>query len=796
MIVSLSWLKDYVNIDNIDREEFRNKLIMTGSNAEGVDKRCDEISNVALVRINKIEPHPDAEKLVICTVDLGDEETVVVTGAKNMVVGDYVLLAKHNSRLPNGVKIKKSKLRGVLSNGMFLSYEELGFEKSVIPKEYENGIITYKEPICKLGESPMSNFMLDDYIMDFEITPNRPDCLNMLGMAREVKASFNRDMVKLERFDFNLNLESHLKTVSSSNLDACKRFIGLEIEDVVIKESPQFIKSRLMAYGIRPINNIVDLGNFVMLETGQPVHCYDYDKLNGNLVADVLEKEAEVLCLDDENRIVPKGTIVIRDDKNIVAIAGIMGGKDSSVTENTTKIFLEVANFDATSIRLASKKLGLRSESSSRNEKGINSPLCIDAVERFAYLVEKFGMGKVNKKYFDFNEDDFTNPKIEISAERVNSLLGTEITTNEIISIFELLGFKVDKKDTLTVEIPYYRTDILKDYDLIEEVARIYGYDKIPESEPTLSVKGGLNQHQTNRFKAYDVLTGLGYEEILTYSFIGPNSFDKINIPKDDKLRNYSAVKNPLGEEFSIMRPFLLSSILEIAEYNVKRKNKNLKFFEISSVFDHNINDENSAPIQGENLIMLGEGEFSDYFKLKLDFEKLIKRMNIGKISYKKSNAEVSYHSGRVADVFLNDEKIGVIGEVHPLVLKNYGINTRVSVVEVDFKKLSGSVNPDFKYNKLSKYPSATRDIAILVDKKITNGDIKELIEKTGTELLESVTLFDVYEGENIDQAKKSMAYSLVFRDKNKNLEETEIVSVYEKILNELKNEFSAELRA
>ncbi len=795
MLVSLSWLNDYVDISDIDVKEFKEKMIMTGTNAESTDARCDEIKKVVMAKITEIHPHPDATSLVICVVDNGEEVTEVVTGATNMVEGDYVLMAKHKSKLPGGVSIKRSKLRGVKSNGMFLSYSELGYEDSVVPKGYEDGLITYKEPFCELGESPMPEFLLDNYILEFEITPNRPDCLSMLGIAREAKATFGRELKEVKTFDFETVTEESVKTVSSADTDACSRFIGLEIDDVVVTESPQCIKSRLMASGVRPINSIVDIGNLVMLETGQPLHCYDYDKLNGNLTASRLEKDEKVLCLDDEERTVSKGAIVISDEEKIVAIAGIMGASNSAVSEDTKKIFLEAANFNASIIREHSKKLNLRSESSSRNEKGINAPLALDAVKRFAYLVEKYGFGKVNKKYFDFYENEFVEPVIEIDENKINALLGTTISRDEITSIFGVLGFKVEDGEKLKVTIPYYRTDVLKDYDLIEEVARIYGYQNIPMTMPKLDIGGGLNRKQSLRNKAGDIIIGLDYSEVVTYSFIGNTHFDKLNVPEDSSLRENSRIKNPLGEEFSIMRPLLLSSLLEIVEYNVKRNNSDLKFFEISSVFDSQNVNENNAPVQGENLCIVAEGVYADFFKLKSDFDLFVRKLGVKGISYVKNATLDSFHPGRTADILLDGKVIGMIGEVHPTVLKNYGINSRVSAVELDFNKLISSISHDFKYEKLPKFPAATRDIAIVVDSEMTNGELKDVIMTAGGSLLESVKLFDVYEGKHIEAGKKSLAYSLIFRDREKTLEEADIVKAYDDIIKALEVEKGAVLR-
>ncbi len=795
MLVSLSWLNDYIDISDIDVKDFKEKMIMTGTNAENTDARCEEIHKVVLAKITEIHPHPDATNLVICVVDNGEEITEVVTGAKNMVEGDYVLMAKHKSKLPGGVSIKRSKLRGVKSNGMFLSYSELGYDDSVVPKGYEDGLITYKEPICELGESPAPVFLLDDYILEFEITPNRPDCLSMLGIAREAKATFKRKLKEVKDFDFESVHEDATKKVASLDDKACSRFIGLEIDDVVIKESPQHIRSRLMAAGIRPINNIVDLGNLVMLETGQPLHCYDYDKLNGDLKATRLTASQKVLCLDDEEREVSEGAIVISDNEKVVAIAGIMGAKNSAVSEDTKAIFLEAANFDASLIREHSKKLGLRSESSSRNEKGINAPLALDAVKRFAYLIEEYGFGTVNKKYHDYYENRYVSPMIEIDEHRVNSLLGTDISREEIVDIFDILGFTVENNEVLSVEIPYYRTDILKDYDLIEEVARIYGYQNIPATMPKLETSGGLSREQSLKAKAKDVLIGLDYSEVVTYSFIGNTHFDKLNIAQESKIRENSKIKNPLGEEFSVMRPLLLSSLLEIVEYNVKRKNTDLKFFEISSVFDSENANENTAPIQRENLCIVAEGVYADFFKLKTDFDSFARKMGLHGISYLKNTDNESYHPGRTADIIIGGKVIGIIGEIHPTVRKNYGINSLVSAVELDFKELVYMIGEGYKYDKLPKFPAATRDIAIVVDKEVTNGEIKETIINAGGKLLESVKLFDVYEGDNIERGKKSLAYSLIFRDSEKTLEEADIVTAYDDILEALEVERKAKRR-
>jgi phenylalanyl-tRNA synthetase beta chain len=791
MKVPYSWLKDYVEI-NVSPKELGDKLTLTGSQLEELIIQGDIIKNVVTGKIVKIEKHPDAEKLSICQVDIGSEEIQIVTAATNMKEQDIVPVALHGSTLADGSKIKKGKLRGEVSNGMFCSEEELG----TAGDEPVHGLLILPED-TSLGADIKDVLGLNKAILDFEITSNRPDCLSIVGMARETAAAL-RTVYKMPNLEYKVsnstNITNELKVEVKDEL--CSRFMARGIKNVKIKPSPGWIQERLLEAGIRPINNIVDITNFVMLEIGQPMHAYDKREITTNkIVVERSRTGKKFTTLDEIERELDDSMLCIKDSETIIGLAGIMGGLNSEIKEDTTEVIFECANFDGTNIRVNSKKLNLRSEASSRFEKDIDPNLAEIAMNRACSLVCELEAGEI----IDGTIDVYNNKKeagtVVVDSNWINSFLGTNISKEEMKNCLDSVDlFTKINGNNLLVTASTFRVDIAIKEDIAEEIARIYGYDNIPttifsvstEREPRYR-KGILDN------RVVLLATGSGLNQSISYSFVSPKVFDKINLSEDSDLRNVVKIKNPLGEDYSVMRTTTLPSMMESLGRNYSRNNPYVRLFEMGKVYIKN-EDETKLPTE-KNIITIGMYGGCDYLDLKGSVENIVEGLGIKNAKYERESENVSFHPGKTAKLVIGKTVVGILGEVHLVVCENYGLDLPCFVAQLDLDALYESTNTDRKYKPLPKFPAVTRDIALLVEDTILVQEINETIRKAGGNLVEKVNLFDIYKGKQIPEGKKSIAYAIAYRDENKTLTDNEVNKVHEKILRSLEYKLGATLR-
>lgn len=796
MRVPIEWLKSYVDIENIDDKTLMDKLVLTGSNNEGSFKICDGIENVVVGKIQNIIQHPNADKLVVCTVDVGTEEIQIVTGATNINIGDYIPVALNGAIIAGGVKIKKGKLRGEVSNGMLCSLEELGFEGSAIPKEFDDGILILDQPY-PIGEDILKILKLDKAVIEFEITPNRPDCLSMLGMAREVSASFDVPVKLPELYDETA--ASEVEAFASVRIEApdlCPRYAAKIIKNIKIETSPLWMQLRLMQSGMRPINNIVDITNFVMLEYGQPIHAFDLHSVsNGEIIVRRAVADEVITTLDDKERPLTDEMLVIADKDKPIAIAGVMGGANTEINSETKAVLLEVATFDKTSIRKTSKDLGLRSEASSRYEKGVSAELPAMVVDRVCHLIELLGAGEVVPGLLDVYPNKAPRLEIPFRVERINQMIGSELTAQEMIEILKKLEIEVIDSDGLKAIPPYYRLDLLKEIDLVEEIARLYGYDQIKMTLPKTSTWGARTNAQLIEEKAKTELLSSGVDEILTYSFVSRKDLDRINLPENSLLRNQVELINPLGEEFSVMRASLVPNVLEVLSRNYNRKNLKAKVFEMGSVFLPKELPVKQLPVEKKVLTIGLYGEHEDFFTLKGIVENILTGVGVEDYYFEKETHAPTYHTGRCANVIWGDHILGTMGEIHPLVQEEYSLGTRTYVADLDFNLIMQLSRESKLFKAIPRYPAIERDIAVLVRDEITSLQIEQLVKSSAGELLESVVMFDMYKGRQIPDGYKSVAYALVFRSEERTLEDELVNKIFSKILKALEDELDAQLR-
>ncbi|WP_019107650.1 phenylalanine--tRNA ligase subunit beta [Peptoniphilus senegalensis] len=791
MLLPIKWLKDYVDFD-FDVKKLADGLSNSGSHVESIMKPSEGLDKIVVGKIEKIEKHPDADKLVICSVNIGDEVLQIVTGAPNVFEGAIVPVALHGSTLASGQKIKKGKLRGVESNGMLCSLEELGFENSVIPKEARNGIFIFPEG-TEIGKSALETLFMDSEILELEITPNRPDCLSIMGMAVETAASFD---LKTKHNDIKINEEvsdfSEFFDDIVLETENCKRYYSKILRNIKIGPSPLWLQAYLMQAGVRPISNIVDLTNFVMLEYGQPLHAFDLDSLtNKKIVVRMAEDGEETVTLDGETRELTSDDILITDGSEIIGLAGIMGGLDSEITDKTVNVLLEGANFNKENIRKTSRRLNLRSEASSRFEKGIDINLAKASVDRVCQLAEMLGIAEVVGGNKDVGNFEKAQKEIKLRQEKVNDLIGLDFSMDEIANILNRLEIETDVKDTyLIAKIPSVRLDLEIEEDLIEEIARIYGYDNVTPKKlrGTLTVgRKPVFRNVEDRIK--NILIGLGYSEFMTYSFVSPSSYEKANYDEDEK--NIIKILNPLGEDYSIMRTTLVLSMIDALAKNYARGNENVGGFEVGNTFFPN---EEELPSEKLKLTM-GFYDLGDFYYLKESIEKILWYLGINDLEVRRK--EVSFlHPGRSAEFILKGESLGVFGEVHPKVLENYGLKKKAYVAELDFDKIVENTIDNYTYKDLPKFPTMKRDFAFVMDRDVDSVELEKISKKYGKELLESFKVFDIYEGENIEEGKKSVAFSLVFRAAERTLEDAEVTEICEKIVAEIESEIKAKLRS
>lgn len=797
MLLPINWLKDYVDIKENSRS-LADELTMSGSHVESIISLKEEIKNVVVGRIENIEKHENADKLVICNVNVGSEILTIVTGAKNLTEGDYVPVAVIGATLPGDFKIEKTDFRGVDSFGMLCSLKELGYGDNVIPKEMKDGIyILDKE--YPLGQSIKEVMGIDEDIIEFEITPNRPDCLSIIGMARETVATFGLKL-KEPVIEIKNEVEDINEYINSIEIESpnCNRYYARVVKDVKIEPSPMWLQNRLMEAGVRPTNNMVDITNYVMLEYGEPLHAFDAEKIEGKkiIVRQAVDGE-KIKTLDEVERELDINDLVIADEKDPIAIAGVMGGFDTEISKDTNVVLLEGANFDSKSIRLTSKKCNLRSEASTRFEKGIDSNLSKLAVNRACQLIEEIGAGVVVKGNIDVYKEVKIGKTITVRPERTNKMLGIDISTEKMVEYLNNLGITSEEREGLIYSnIPTYRLDLEMEIDLIEEIGRLYGFHNI-KSKPLVGVltRGEKPYDRRIEDKTKTILKGLGLNEVMTYSFISPKSYDKINLPENSTQRNYIKLINPLGEDYSVMRTTLISNMLDLLSRNYNRGVKNCALYEIGNIFIPRELPVSRLP-EEKKILSFGMYGEKDFYSLKEVVDKTLDRLGIKGVEYIKEKNNESFHPGRTAKLILDGEELGIIGEVHMDVAENYDVKDRIYIGQLDFDKIVEKTNLDITFKPLPKYPSMTRDIALMVKREIPVGDIEKVMLKHGEGLIENIELFDVYTGDQIPEDMKSVAYSITYRSKDRTLRDEEVNSIQDSIIKDLKTTYKADLRS
>ena len=795
MKLNRKWLnEEFVDLSHVSDKEFVEKLTIFGQKVETYERMDAEIKNVVVAKVVSMVPHPNSDHMFICQVDVGQEELVqIVTGAQNVHEGDLVPAALHNSWLPGGVHITKGKLRGEKSNGMLCSFEELGLTQNDLPGVFADGIWILNDEDCKVGDDINLVIGNDDTVVDFEITNNRPDCYSIIGLAREAAAAFGQ---KMKHHDPVVkgseagNIWDYLDVEVPAE-ELCNRYSSRMVANVKIGPSPKWLRQRLRANGVRPINNIVDITNYVMLEYGQPMHAFDYRYVaSGKIVVREAEEGETLTTLDGNVRNLTKGMLVIADDNKAIGLAGIMGGENSEIMDDTTMVVFESANFNGTSIRKTALALGMRTEASGKFEKSLDPMMTIPAVERACELVEMLQCGDVLNGTIDIINYVPQPKTLPLEVEKINRLLGTEISKEEMVNYLNLLEIEVDGDE---IKVPSFRPDLNLMADIAEEVGRSYGYNEIPITAFKTSTQGGYSPEMKLENKAGVLCRGLGYSEIITYSFVSPAIFDQIRIPADSPLRNAMRIQNPLGEDTSIMRTIALPSMLEILSRNNAYHNKSVKLYELAKIY---------LPVEGQELpeeprmLLLGTyGAGETFFTLKGELEAIFKGLRVKKASYSAVKDNPSYHPGRCAKVTIDDIDVGVMGQIHPLVAKNYGIDVDVYCAEINFTKILNLLLPDATYTPLPKYPSVSRDLALICDEAITVADVENVINTSAGKLLRGVKLFDIYRGTGVPEGKKSMAFSLELRADDRTLTDSDSEQVITKVLKALSEKLGASLR-
>lgn len=792
MDLSIRWLKDYVDIGDISMRDFSEAMSMSGSKVEGWTTEFEDVKNVVVGKILSVEPHPDSDHLVICQLDVGQQEPVqIVTGASNVHVGDMVPAALHKSQLPNGVKITKGKLRGVMSNGMMCSIAELNLTKGDFPYAAEDGIFLLQED-CQVGQDIASAIGCNDTCVEFEITPNRPDCLSVLGLAREAAVTFGKElkMHTPEVKGCGGDIHDYL-SVEVRNPQLCPRYTAKVVKNVKIGPSPRWMRERLRASGVRPIDNIVDITNYVMLEYGQPMHAFDieYVKDHKIIVRNAVSGET-IQTLDGVDRTLSEDMLVIADSEKASAVAGVMGGEHSGINENTHTVVFESACFKGSSVRITAKKLGMRTESSGRFEKGLDAQNCLPAVMRACELVELLGAGEVVDGVIDVDNTNYQPTRIHLDADWTNRFLGTDIPKEQMVKILTDLQFQMEGDEII---VPSFRSDVEHKADIAEEIARFYGYNNIPTTIAKGSPEGGYNEYQKFERVVNQNMLAQGMYEIMTYSFVSPKQYDKIRLPKDDPKRQSVVIRNPLGEDTSIMRTNAIPSMMDILSKNYNNRNGAVSLYEIGNEY---------IPVEGEllpdevpNLVLGMYGDGKDFFTLKGVVENLLDTLAIREYDVDAKSDDPTFHPGRCAVLSKDGEEFGIIGEVHPLVCANYGINTRVYVGKLKLRKLFAMMDTQRSYVPMPKFPASTRDLALLCDDALPVMTMEKAIKAAAGKILEKIELFDVYKGSQIAQGKKSVAFNISMRASDRTLTDEEVNGAMSKILKALE-ELGAQIRS
>ena len=797
MDTALSWIKAYVPDLDVTPSEYTDAMTLTGTKVEGYKELDKNLEKIVVGEILSIDKHPDADKLIICQVDVGNEKIQIVTGAPNVSVGDKVpvvldggkVAGGHDgSPLPeNGIKIKKGKLRGVESFGMMCSIDELGQDKNYFPDAPENGIYILPKD-AKVGSDAIELLGLRDTVFEYEITSNRVDCYGVIGIAREAAATFKKKFVmpQVKTTGNNENVNDYL-SVEVKDETLCKRYVARVVKNIKLAPSPSWMQERLRAVGIRPINNIVDITNYVMAEYGQPMHAFDYNLIEGQkIVVDRAKDGDEFETLDGVVRKLDSNILMINDAKKAVAIAGIMGGENSKITDDVSTMIFECATFDGTNIRLSSKRIGLRTDSSGKFEKGLDPNNAYDAMMRACSLVEELGAGEVVGGTIDVYPVKAVESRVAFEPERINKLLGTSISKEDMLEIFDRIELKYDK-ETDEIVAPTFRQDIHFMADLAEEVARFFGYDKIPTTLPKSSATiGGISMKLEIEELAREVAKFLGFSEAMNYSFESAKVFDKLGLSKDSRYRKAIEITNPLGEDFRMMRTQAVNGILNSLSTNYNRRNKDVHLFELANIYIPKELPLKELPDERMQFVLGFYGK-ENFFDMKGVVEEFLYTIGIvGKLHYDPSCKEEFLHPGRKADIVLDGVRLGYLGEVHPIVCDNYKLGEKTYIAVLDLPNVIPFVNFDIKYTGIAKYPAISRDISLVVPRNILVGEIEDIISENGGSNLESFNLFDIYEGDQIEAGFKSVAYSLTFRNKERTLLDTDVNEVMDKILKKL----------
>ena len=794
MNISRKWLREFVDITATDKE-YDSVMTLAGQKVETTERMDAEIKNVVVGKVLSMKKHENSDHMWVCMVDCGSGEPVqIVTGAQNVHEGDLVPVAQHNSYLPGGIHITKGKLRGVESCGMLCSYKELGLTEHDCPEAYADGIWILNDEGCEVGEDMNVVIGNDDSIVEFEITNNRPDCYSLIGLARETAAAFNVPMKHHEpvvKGGAEGNL-CDLLDVDVQADDLCPRYTARMVRNVKIAPSPKWMRQRLRSAGIRPINNIVDITNYVMVEYGQPMHAFDYRYVKGGkIVVRRAGADKTLTTLDGSVRVLQPDMLVIADETKPVGLAGVMGGENSEIVADTVDVVFESANFLGSSIRKTALALGMRTDASAKFEKDIDPMLTVPAVNRACELVELLGAGEVMDGMIDVLNYVPETVTLPLEPERINALLGTDISREDMIEY--LRREEVPVVDGM-IQVPSWRPDLRCMADIAEEVARYYGYNRI---ETTLmrgaTTLGGYTEAEALENKACAIARSLGYSEIITYSFVSPTVFDNIRLPEDTPLRNAIRIINPLGEDTSIMRTVILPSMLDILARNYAYKNKGVKLYELGRIYlpveGHDLPDE------PKRLIFGTYGEHEDFFSMKGEIVALLEQLNAKPATFVAEKQNPSYHPGRCADIIIDGKKLGVIGQIHPLVAETYGVGAEVYAAELDFTLLQSMAGGERVFHPLPKFPAVARDLALVCDESLTVGELESCITAAAGKLLRKINLFDIYRGVGIEPGKKSVAFSLELRADDRTLTDEDSVGVVNKVLEKLEAELHVKLR-
>ena len=796
MNTTLSWIKAYVPDLTCTAQEYTDAMTLSGTKVEGYEAADRDLDKIVIGQIEKIEKHPDSDHLIICQVNVGAETIQIVTGAPNVKEGDKIpvvldggrVAGNHDGKMTEGgIQIKKGKLRGVESNGMMCSIEELGSSREFYPEAPEYGIYIFPEDAV-VGADAIEELGLHDVTFEYEITSNRVDCFGVIGIAREAAATFGKEFhPPVVTPTGNAENASDYVKVTVKDTDLCPRYCARVVKNIRIAPSPKWMQRRLAAAGIRPINNIVDITNYIMEEYGQPMHAYDYDQLAGHeIIVRRAAKDEKFVTLDDQERTLDENVLVICDGEKSVGIAGIMGGENSMITDDVKTMLFEAACFDGTNIRLSSKRIGLRTDASAKFEKGLDPNNAEEAINRACQLIEELGAGEVVGGIVDVYPTVKEPVRIPFEPERINSLLGTDISAEEMLGYFKKIDLGYDEK-TNEIIAPTFRQDLFRTADLAEEVARFFGYANIPTTLPTgEATTGKLPFDLRVRAVAQDIAEFCGFSQGMMYSFESPKAFEKLMLPADSPLRNAIKIMNPLGEDFSIMRTQSVNGMLTSLGFNYSHRNKNVRLYELGNIYIPKALPLTELPDERVQftLGMYGDG---DFFTMKGVIEEFLDKLGMtGRKSYRPNSGKTFLHPGRQADVYYGDKLLGFLGEVHPLVASAYGIGEKAYIAVLDMPAVTELATFDRKYAGIAKFPAVSRDISMVVPKQILAGEIEDVIIQRGGKILESCQLFDIYEGAQIRSGFKSMAYSITFRAKDRTLEEGDITAAMKKIWNGL----------